>query len=71
MRWCWRVSYYAFEALGTDKYPPFSLEDDPNYPARLNVDYPEKLSRGLVLVKSWLLALPPPVDRRNPGRWEF
>ncbi len=58
MRWGWRVSYYALEVLGTDKYPPFSLEDDPDYPARLAVEYPEKLSRGLVLVKSWLLALP-------------
>ncbi|MEX2587396.1 MAG: DUF4389 domain-containing protein [Actinomycetota bacterium] len=58
LRWGWRVGYYAFEVLGTDKYPPFSLDDDPGYPARLNVAYPEKLSRGLVLVKSWLLALP-------------
>ena len=30
----------------------------PDYPARLQVDYPESLSRGLVLVKWWLLALP-------------
>lgn len=58
MRWGWRVAYYAFEVLGTDKYPPFSLEDDPDYPARLTVAYPENLSRGLVLIKSWLLALP-------------
>ncbi|MEX0790282.1 MAG: DUF4389 domain-containing protein, partial [Actinomycetota bacterium] len=58
MRWGWRVSYYCFEVLGTDKYPPFSLEEDPDYPARLAVEYPEKLSRGLVLVKAWLLALP-------------
>src|SRR6266516_171813 len=28
------------------------------YPARLHVPYPEHLSRGLVLVKWWLLALP-------------
>lgn len=58
LRWGWRVSYYCTEVLGTDKYPPFSLDDDPGYAARLNVEYPEKLSRGLVLVKSWLLALP-------------
>jgi hypothetical protein len=58
LRWAWRVSYYCTEVLGTDRYPPFSLDDDPEYPARLQVEYPEKLSRGLVLVKSWLLALP-------------
>ncbi|HEU4868236.1 MAG TPA: DUF4389 domain-containing protein [Actinomycetota bacterium] len=58
LRWGWRVAYYCTGVLGTDKYPPFSLDDDPAYPARLNIEYPEKLSRGLVLVKAWLLALP-------------
>jgi hypothetical protein len=57
-RWSWRVSYYAFNVLGTDKYPPFSLQPDPSYPADFSVDYPQRLSRGLVLVKWWLLALP-------------
>jgi hypothetical protein len=57
MRWSWRVQFYAF-ALGTDRYPPFSLDADPEYPADLDVDYPEQLSRRLVWVKSWLLAIP-------------
>lgn len=58
LRWTWRVGYYSYSALGTDKYPPFTLADDPDYPARLRVEYPQQLSRGLVLVKWWLLALP-------------
>lgn len=58
IRWTWRVSFYGIDCFGTDRYPPFSLQPDPGYPAEFEVDYPERLSRGLVLVKWWLLALP-------------
>jgi Domain of unknown function (DUF4389) len=57
LRWTWRVWFYSYWANGTDRYPPFSLGEKPDYPARLEVIYPENLNRWLPLVK-WLLAIP-------------
>lgn len=58
LRWSWRLTYYLYDVAATDAYPPFTLADVPDYPARLHVAYPENLSRGLALVKWWLLAVP-------------
>jgi hypothetical protein len=57
IRWSWQVSFYGYAALGTDRYPPFTLADVPHYPARVDLEYPQQLNRWLPLVK-WLLAFP-------------
>jgi hypothetical protein len=54
-RWAYRV--LAYFHLMTDAYPPFSLDDDPGYPVRLIIEYPEGIANWRPLVQ-WLLAWP-------------
>jgi Domain of unknown function (DUF4389) len=54
-RWAYRVIVYFH--LMTDAYPPFTLADDPNYPVRLTVDYPERIANWRPIVQ-WILAIP-------------
>jgi len=57
LRWSWRVGYYGYQVLGTDRYPPFTLAAVPDYPAELHIDYRPDRKRWLPLV-AWLLAFP-------------
>ncbi|GJF01093.1 hypothetical protein PSD17_00570 [Pseudonocardia sp. D17] len=73
LRWSWRVAFYGYALGGTDRYPPFTLSDVPDYPARLDIERPERLSRPKALVKWWLLAIPHylvVVLLVGAGRWE-
>jgi Domain of unknown function (DUF4389) len=45
----WTVRVYAYRGLMIDPYPPFTLDDDPSYPARFDIEYPEHVERWRVL----------------------
>lgn len=71
MRWWWRVGYYGYSALGTDKYPPFSFSAEAYPAATLKVPYPEHLSRPgarQVAPRHPALRDPRPAAGRHRGR---
>jgi hypothetical protein len=58
LRWTWRVIFYATGVAGTDRYPAFALRPVEGEAVTFELARAERLSRGLVLVKWWLLAIP-------------
>jgi Domain of unknown function (DUF4389) len=58
LRWSWRLMNYRFPMNCTDNYPPFTLASVPDYPADLEVDYPESHMNRAALLQRWLLGLP-------------
>jgi hypothetical protein len=53
----YRLRVSAYLILLTDKYPPFSFEDAPDYPVRLLMERPERTHRWRILF-SFLVAIP-------------
>jgi len=58
LRWSWRLMNYRFPMNSTDRYPPFTLASRPDYPADLEVDYPDGPTNRAALLTRWLLGLP-------------
>src|SRR5437588_12060150 len=50
LRWSWRVHYYSYSGLGTDRYPPFTPRPVRDAPAPVAAAYPAPLvaARGPV-----------------------
>jgi hypothetical protein len=55
LRWTLRV--YSYGYLMNDRYPPFSLGEEPDYPARLEIEYPDEVDRWRPPF-AWILAIP-------------
>lgn len=55
-RWAWRVQAYLL--LMTDRYPPFTLADDPDFPAMFEIDYPEEGTARWRPLFAGLIAIP-------------
>ena len=40
LRWTWRVAFYSYSALATDRYPPFTLRKSRTTRRGSTIDYP-------------------------------
>jgi hypothetical protein len=58
LRWTWRVASTRTRRSARIATRRSRSTMSPTIPRRLDVPYQERLSRGLVLVKWWLLAIP-------------
>lgn len=56
LRWYGRA--YAYIELLNDRYPPFSLDDDPNYPARFIVEPQLEARNRLTVFLRLILVIP-------------
>lgn len=54
-RWYFRVYAYGYHM--TDRYPPFSMDEEPQYPVRVYAEYPERSSRLKAFFR-WVLLIP-------------
>jgi hypothetical protein len=56
LRWWARLNAYTL-GLVTDRYPPFAMREIPEYPVRVTVEYPDRVSRLKAFFR-FFLALP-------------
>jgi hypothetical protein len=50
----WSTNINAYMNFLTDEYPPFSGKEKQDYPVKLIIEYPESLSRGILLLRTFL-----------------